>query len=142
MHGPGAAVVGDGLVPSRSCGLHDSGTGDHKGRPYICRISRERIWSMPGAVLRPEGGKAARSPGIVIFEVRRALLDEPFGLRHDAQAHAPDDQDSLQHSPVLPLADPISSRSSMRVSVTVRRHFRSRVPSAANPAGTGDVAPR
>ena len=29
-----ARAVGDGLVPSRSCGLHDSGTGDHKGRPF------------------------------------------------------------------------------------------------------------
>ena len=33
-----ARLVGDGLVPSRSCRLHGSETGDRKGRPYTGRI--------------------------------------------------------------------------------------------------------
>ena len=37
MHGPGAGVVGDGLVPSRPAALHGIETGDHKGRPYMSR---------------------------------------------------------------------------------------------------------
>ena len=34
VQGPGAGLVGDGLVPSRSEFMQDVGTGDHKGRPY------------------------------------------------------------------------------------------------------------
>ena len=80
MHGPGAPVVGDGLVPSRSEFTHEPHAGDHKGRPYESRAKSPARRSasdhsafVPRNTNQRAGGSASRP-----FQGRPAANPAPF----------------------------------------------------------------
>ena len=95
MHGPGAAVVGDGLVPSRSEFTHEPTRGRPQGSPLRvpCQITRQTQRERPQRIRSMEHQSACGRFGVTSFPgtaSRQPRRNSRRGLRggHRAARHA------------------------------------------------------